>query len=152
MQLRTLRQMSAREYALVLLTMPLVVTVRAALWLLPSAVIVRFVRYISADSGADRSAPRFSLTTILWAVEAVSARIPRATCLTQAICAKLLLRWSGLHSDLCLGVACSLNGALRAHAWLERDGRTILGGTIGRSMVRLPELPSPGRPPTLSSR
>src|ERR1051326_5757634 len=91
-QFRTLRQMSAREYALVLLTTVLVVTVRLALWVLPSPVIVRFVRRISAaDVGDDRSRRGFDLTTILWAVEAVGARIPRATCLTQAICAKLLL-------------------------------------------------------------
>ena len=151
MQLRTLRQMCAREYALILLTIPLVVTVRTALWLLPSSVIVRFVRHISVDVAADRSSPWYGLTTIIWAVEAVSARVPWATCLTQAICAKLLLRWSGLQSDLCLGVA-SVNGTLRAHAWLEREGRTILGGTVARSMVRLPELPNRDRAPATSSR
>ena len=139
--------MSARDYALVLLTIPLVVTVRVALWVLPSFVIVRFVRHISVDVGTDRATPRIDLRTIIWAVEAVSTRVPRATCLTQAICAKLLLRWSGLRSDLCLGVACSVNGALRAHAWLEREGRTIQGGHIARSMVRLPELRSDGRAP-----
>ena len=137
--------MGAREYALVLLTIPLIVTVRVALWLLPSSVIVRFVRRISVSAPVDRSRPRFDLTTIIWAVEAVSARVPRATCLTQAISAKLLLRWSGLQSDLCLGVACSVNGALRAHAWLEREGRTILGGTVARNMVRLPELRNDAR-------
>lgn len=146
-QLRTLRDMSAREYALILLTMPLVVTVRIALWLLPSSIIVRFVRHISADPAADRVTPSFGLTTIIWAVEAVSARVPRATCLTQAICAKLLLRWSGLQSDLCLGVARSASGSLRAHAWLEREGRTILGGAVARSMVRLPELRNDDRAP-----
>ena len=146
-QLRTLRQMSARDYALVLLTIPLVVTVRVALWILPSFIIVRFVRHISVDANDERSSPRIDLTTIIWAVEAVSARVPHATCLTQAICAKLLLRWSGLRSDLCLGVACSVNGALRAHAWLEREGRTILGGAVARSMVRLPELRNDGRAP-----
>jgi hypothetical protein len=132
--------MSAREYALVLLAIPLIVTVRVALWLLPSSVIVRCVRRISVDTGVERPSPRFHLTTIVWAVESVSARIPRATCLTQAISAKLLLRWSGLRSELCLGVACSPEGALRAHAWLEREGRTILGGTAARTMVRLPGL------------
>ena len=146
-RLQTLHQMSAREYALIVLTVPLVVAVRIALWLLPSSVIVRLVRHISVDAGTDRHPPRFGLTTIIWAVEAVSARVPRATCLTQAICAKLLLRWSGLRSDLCLGVACSVNGALRAHAWLEREGRTILGGAVARSMVRLPELRNDGRAP-----
>src|ERR1051325_542396 len=146
-QFRTLRQMSARQSALVLLTTVLVVTVRLALWVFPSPLIVRFVRRISVNAGVDRSASRFDVTTIIWAVEAVSARVPRATCLTQAICAKLLLRWSGLQSDLCLGVACSVEGVLHAHAWVEREGRTILGGNAARGMVRLPELPSGGRSP-----
>jgi len=137
--------MSVREYALILVTTPLVVAVRLALWLLPSSIVVRLVRRLSVDRRVDRATPLIGLTTIVWAVEAVSARVPRATCLTQAISAKLLLRWSGLRSELCLGVACSAAGVLRAHAWLEREGRTIIGGTTARSRARLPELHKSGR-------
>src|ERR1051326_6028998 len=54
-QFRTLRQMSARQYALVLLATVLVVTVRLALWVFPSPLIVRFVRRISVNAGVDRS-------------------------------------------------------------------------------------------------
>lgn len=87
---------------------------------------------------------------MIWAVEAVARRIPRATCLTQAIAAKLLLGCIGDHVQLCLGVARTTDGALRAHAWVERDGKAILGGEGIHSLVRLPELPSDANVHSLS--
>ena len=140
-RLRTFRDLTAREYTLLAVTIPLIVAVRGALWVLPSPLILRFVTRISGDEGVDSPTPRFDLSSIIWAVERSSMRVPRASCLTQAICGKLLLRWSGLHAGLCLGVARAFSGTLRAHAWLERDGRTILGGIAAQTMVRLPELP-----------
>ena len=79
---------------------------------------------------------------MIWAVEVVARRIPHATCLTQAIAAKLLLDFLGDHVQLCLGVAHNSGGALRAHAWLERDGLALLGAMGVESLVRLPQLPN----------
>ena len=119
----------------------MVVGVRFALWILPARAIVGFVSRLGRRSGSDASTYLTSTPTMIWAVEAVARRVPHATCLTQAIAAKLLLDWSGEHVQLCLGVAHTTDGAFRAHAWLERDGRALLGGTGIESLVRLPELP-----------
>ena len=139
--LRSFFRLTLREYYVALIALPLVVAVRFALWMLPSHVIVRVVSRVASMRDRELVHRQVSASTIVWAVEAMSRRIPRATCLTQALAAKLLLRVFGLSSQLCLGVARTADGALRAHAWIEREGRPILGGAGIQSMVRLPRLP-----------
>ena len=106
--------------------------VRAALWLLPSPVIVRVVRRI-ASNAPERHTNGESMTRLIWAVRTVSRHVPHATCLTQAIAAILLLHRHGHAARLCLGVAHSATGGLRAHAWLEASGCIVLGAEgVGR--------------------
>ncbi|HEX6127382.1 MAG TPA: lasso peptide biosynthesis B2 protein [Pyrinomonadaceae bacterium] len=52
--------------------------------------------------------------------------VPRATCLTQALAARKLLAQYGYRTELKIGVAKN-TGELEAHAWLEINGRIILG-------------------------
>ena len=117
---------------------PLVLLVRLLLWALPSPVILRWVRRIGVG-GRDASAPSIPIDTVIWAVEAVSRRVPRASCLTQAVSAQLLLQRHGYASTLCVGVARGTQG-LSAHAWLERNDCILIGGAGSRSLVRLPDL------------
>lgn len=142
LRFRTIRRLGLRQWGALAVAAPTVVTVRCALWLLPASAIVQFVSRLRRQSGSTASTSITSAPTMIWAIEAVARRIPRATCLTQAIAAKLLLDWLGERVQLCLGVARSPDGAFRAHAWLERDGRALLGGAGIESLVRLPELPS----------
>lgn len=143
--LRTLLRLTRREYFLAIVALPLVVAVRFALWILPSRLIVRAVGRVASMRDVEVVNPRVSAATIVWAVEAMGRRVPRASCLTQALAAKLLLGAFGLQSHLCLGVARTDDGALRAHAWLERGGRPILGGAGVQSLVLLPALPDGAR-------
>lgn len=68
-----------------------------------------------------------ALKRTVWAVKAVSHRVPGATCLTQALAAQKLLALQRIPVELCIGVAKSVNGILEAHAWLERDGKVLIG-------------------------
>jgi len=130
-----------RELWLFVAAFPVVATVRLALSLLPSRTILRIVRRSALTSFVEVAHPRVPASLIAWAVEAVSRRVPGATCLTQALAAKLLLRCFGQDAQLCLGVARSSDRTFRAHAWLERNGRPLLGGAGVQSLVRLPQLP-----------
>lgn len=142
-----MRPVTARECGMLMIALLVVVVVRASLWLLPSRAIVRVVRRLSSVPRAPISTHPLAISVIIWAVEAASRRVPRATCLTQALSAKLLLRCFGQDAQLCLGVARSADGGLRAHAWLERNGGPILGGAGVQSMMRLPKLPNGTRAP-----
>lgn len=72
---------------------------------------------------------------LLWAVEAVSRRLlPQRPCLTQALAAHVLLVRHGAHQvELQIGVKRPSDGTFRAHAWLERKGRVLVGGETSLS-------------------
>lgn len=76
---------------------------------------------------------------ILWAVAAVARRLfPRRPCLPQALAAQHLLRRANLPvPDLRFGVRRRADtGHLAAHAWLERDGKTLLGGPLSSEIYQ----------------
>ena len=50
-------------------------------------------------------------------------------CLPQALAAQLLLVRRGFPARLRLGVAKGDRGQVRAHAWMETDGRVVTGGS-----------------------
>jgi hypothetical protein len=139
-RLQTVRDLTMREYGVLLLTLAVVVTIRIALWVMPSRVIIRFASRLPEVRRVQLENGNTSASTIVWAVDAIARRMTCASCLTQALSAKLLLAWFGHRSKLCLGVAHTDDGSFRAHAWLEREGHPVLGGAGIHSMVRLPEL------------
>jgi hypothetical protein len=70
---------------------------------------------------------KLSVEEIVLSVEQASQFVLAATCLTKALAAKMLLSRCGYSSTLRIGVY-SCNG-FAAHAWIERNGRIILGGS-----------------------
>lgn len=120
--LRKFARSSAVERRLLLQAFVVVPAVRLGLWLLPFRVVHRLVRDRRVSGRTAVPAER-----IVWAVTAASARVPRATCLTQALAASVLLPRYGHDATLRVGVAKDEDGRLRAHAWLESGGTTILG-------------------------
>jgi hypothetical protein len=65
---------------------------------------------------------------LIWAVDAVS-RTFGISCLPQALIGRLLLAAHGWTCEIRFGVQRPLEGGLQAHAWLERDGETLIGAT-----------------------
>jgi hypothetical protein len=55
--------------------------------------------------------------------------VPRATCLTQALAAQVLLMRAGIESRIVLGVRNEND--FQAHAWVESQGSILLGNTVG---------------------
>lgn len=115
--------------ALGAVTFALTVTVRLALWLIPFRVIRRLVESAPAVSFLQgKLTPR----QIAWLVHVASRNVFRATCLTQALTAQLLLNGAGLENQLHIGVAVAdgaeLCKAFESHAWVECEGRVLVGG------------------------
>jgi len=72
---------------------------------------------------------------VVWAVDRVGRSLPRVfTCLPLALTARFMLRRRGADPALRIGVMRDPGGALTAHAWLEIDGKVILGAVpeLGR--------------------
>ena len=64
----------------------------------------------------------------IWAVEASSRLVPKATCLTKALAARVLLTRLGYPAELRLGMVREKSGRVLAHAWIESEGRVVIGG------------------------
>jgi hypothetical protein len=139
--LRKLTQLDAAERRLLAEAAFVVPTVRLALTLLPFRIVHRGIAAATRRSHR-RSASSASQTPerIARMIAAVAARVPRASCLTQALAATLLLARDGHAATLRVGVAKNEDGSLRAHAWLESGGQTLLGGPDSGAFVHLPPL------------
>ncbi|MCZ3364274.1 MULTISPECIES: lasso peptide biosynthesis B2 protein [Methanobacterium] len=97
--------------------------IRIMLWILPFSVIQKIVGKLTAVSGESHNIPLEKLT---WAVPVMSRYVPKATCLTRALAAQILLAGQNYNSNLKIGVSKN-NGELEAHAWLEADDKIVLG-------------------------
>ena len=51
------------------------------------------------------------------------------TCLVQALALQVLLEREGFPASLCIGVARGQRGQLEGHAWVESQGRILIGGS-----------------------
>lgn len=136
-----LQALSATDLRLLGHTAMLMAAIRLGLWLLPFQTLRRWLskRYPLGQRRQSNSAA--VIQKVVWAVEVVSWRMPGGVlCLARALTTQALLRRHGCDCELRIGVAKSAAGALEAHAWVEHQGRVIIGGMPGFS--RFHPLPS----------
>ena len=100
------------------------VTVRVALTALPYRRVERLVSRLARRRAAAALAPT---DRIAWAVAAVGRRLPGATCLVQALAASIMLARGGTRAIVRIGVARERGGPLESHAWVESEGRVVIG-------------------------
>lgn len=136
-RLHKLGRLSAFDICYLFVVALLVVAIRLSLFLLPFQTIVRCIT--GFEPGLGENDPR-RLARSVWAVRVVSAHaVPRATCLTQALAVLLLVRRQGeAGAKLRLGVARDEGGRFAAHAWVEHDGRILIGAQGSGRYTRLP--------------
>ena len=127
-RLRKVARLSRRERRLLARAWLTVVAFRGGLTLLPFRWMQRAARrpVRVAAAGEQLAVDRYA-----WAVDVASRRVPRASCLTQALALQSLLARAGYPSELRIGVAKD-GAALEAHAWLESGGRIVIGGDVDR--------------------
>jgi hypothetical protein len=127
-KLRKLLSLSSGERRLLAKAALWVATVRLMLWVLPfrsqRSLLARFEGPTARESENDPLLPE----RIAWAVQLASRYIPRASCLTQAVAAKILLHRAGYGAELHIGVGKDDNGRFQAHAWVESGDRVLIGG------------------------
>jgi hypothetical protein len=95
---------------------------------------------------ASVSAPP-AMDRLTWAVETVSRFVPAATCLTQALAAQVLLTRRGRAARLHIGVSKAEGRKLEAHAWVESQGRVVIGGSGLERYTVLAVLSGPAKRP-----
>lgn len=77
-----------------------------------------------------------------WAVETTAKLSPwTLACLPQALAAWWMLRSRGHAAQLMYGVSNDLKIGFSAHAWVEVDGITVVGGRAAREFTVLTSFP-----------
>lgn len=109
----------------------LTVLIRGALSFWSLKRVVRALRRVAATLPKTGSPTPAYRRRAAWAANAVGHRLlPNRPCLTQALVLQyLLLRRGDDRAELHIGVAKGESGELLAHAWIERNGRVLIGGT-----------------------
>ena len=128
-RLRRLFLLPGSEKLFLAKTLMLVLTIRLGLWLLPFRLIDKWFGGLESPNGhAAAGAPDWAaIRRIVRAVRSASSYIPQASCLTQALAARYLLRSAGERSDLKIGVEKTSDAGFGAHSWVEIDGRVVIG-------------------------
>jgi len=126
--LRRLRALPSRRRRSAAVAAIAVVAVRIGLTALPFATLRRVLLRLAESPLLRRPSGAVSPDDLAWAVRAAGRRVPRATCLVQALALELLLVRAGHAAELRIGVAREGDG-LMAHAWVESDGRCLLEGS-----------------------
>jgi hypothetical protein len=100
-------------------------TAKAMLWWLP---FERLRSCLQRPVRNPDNVPVERLGEVVWAVKRVSRSWSTTlTCLPQAIAVHSILARRRWHSRLEIGVARNAAGEFEAHAWVELDGRVIIG-------------------------
>ena len=125
--MRTLRQwldLPRAEKRLFLAAAWWVVIFRLALWTLPLRTVLRLAQRSSRSR--NRQPGEDDIVCVPRAVRRAARFVPRATCLTQSLSMHTLLGRRGIPTELRIGVTKAPTGGLLAHAWLEKDGATVV--------------------------
>lgn len=140
-----LRTLSAADRHLLAEAGLLLVLTRIGLWLLPYP---KLRRVLDRAYPSGREPSREFPDRVSWAVTAVAGRLPGMTCLVQSLTAHAMLHCRGYRADLRIGVQGRASNAARpieAHAWVECEGRVVVGKVQNLAEYRVL---TPTAPPT----
>jgi hypothetical protein len=127
-RLRKLLRLQSGEWWLLIKASLLLAAIRLGLILLPFQTLRRFLARMTEAPVEQQKADQFSVDKLAWAVTKVSRYVPKATCLTQALAAQVLMARRGHPAHLRVGFANGEEGRLQGHAWLESQGQIVVGG------------------------
>lgn len=121
--------LASAERLLLMWAIVLLAAIRLWLGLLPWRTLHRLL--VRLPGGPISGKPHnLSAERIAWAVSVASQVVPGSrTCLIQALAVQALLARAGYPARCHIGVAKGAEGRLEAHAWVESQGRIVIGGS-----------------------
>ena len=149
--LAKLKRSRKRDLALIAIAFGLLSIIRLGLWLMPFRILCNLLMRISHPSfsrsvsklvfpgsssassvTSEASGQTVPLTRkvakLVWSVQVAGHYMPGgAKCLARALATQVLMNWYRHSSELRIGVNKTATGEFRAHAWIEYQGRVIIG-------------------------
>lgn len=126
-RVRSFLQLSWRDKTILTIAFTLLGLVRLGLWLVPFQRLRLLLAKISNISFQNHEFKQVSIGKIIWAVETSSRYMPGVKCLARALTTQVLMSQHGHFCELKIGVAKGEQGQLEAHAWIESQGKIIIG-------------------------
>lgn len=126
-RLLRLVQLQSEERQLLWRALLWVMLMRLALYVLPFTQLRTLMQKLLQRATLSPPALEVTRDQILWSVQVVSRWIPNATCLTQALAARILLSQHRYPHQLCIGVDIGSGQLFSAHAWLEEGDQVLIG-------------------------
>lgn len=115
--------------------------IRLGLWQLAFSNLRRFLEAISRRYSFFYRCQ--SIEKLIWTVNVSSRYMPgNVKCLARALTTDVLLNCNDYPSSLRIGVAKEKVGKLEAHAWVESQGRVLIGNLRDLERYRILPLPS----------
>ena len=147
-QLVRFLNLTAGERRLLVSALFHLVAIRIGLWVLPLQQLVKRLETLKVSKTLRQAQGRHfrvwnppPAERIAWAVRVVSRYLPGTrNCLVQSLAAQTMLARRGYSSHLRIGVAKDEEGRLKAHAWVECDGKIVIGGAGASQYTALPHL------------
>jgi hypothetical protein len=102
--------------------------IRLGLWLLPFQTWWSLLERMTQANTELQEIEQAAVNRVTWAVTVASRYIPGVKCLARALATQVLLNQRGYATCLRLGVAKDEKGQLEAHAWVESQGKIVIGG------------------------
>jgi hypothetical protein len=122
--------LAADERRLLVKASFLLAMIRLGLGLVPFTTLRRMAVGRTRSGGRSANGDRLRADQIVWAVTVISDRVPGwTTCLSRALTVHAMLARSGHPSRLHVGVVRGRHRELEGHAWVEREGRILIGGS-----------------------
>ncbi len=145
-RLRKLLLLPRAERLLLVNALLLLWAFRLGLWVLRFRSVRRLLAFMCQGRYGRDSAHQLPPDRIAWAVHVVGRNVPGTkNCLVQAMATEALLARRGHPSRLRIGVARGRRGQLEAHAWVEGEGRILIGGVGADQFTPLPAFESEGQ-------
>jgi hypothetical protein len=120
--------LSWADRSLLLTAWVLVAGARLGLWVLPFRHLRALLARVPTSGHPPTSSRQRLEAQIVWSVSAAGEWVPKATCLTRALATQALLARYGQPALVHIGLAKDPRGRFEGHAWLEIEGKIVLGG------------------------
>jgi hypothetical protein len=124
-------ELSGRRKKFLVQALLILIAVRGSLWLFPYRWVDRGTSSLRFSGEAQKTSDAAIIMEIAESVRFCRRFVPHASCLTQAQSTKVLLALNGKACDVKIGVDVDENQRFIAHAWVEVDGRIIIGKEVG---------------------
>lgn len=139
-QLVNVLRLSFDDYYFLCMTVALLSSLRLSLWLFSLSKVLNILKNTSqSQKPITRS---ITISKIVWAVNIATRYTPGSTkCLAKALTVQVLMSRYGYLPEFRIGVSKGETGEFKAHAWIEYQGRIVVGGLSNLSQfIPLPSV------------